>query len=70
VSPRRGDGGPWVGDEVRDAGTGRSAVVTDVRGGSYVLRPVYGGGPHWLVADPARLTVPMTSARRAAEGRI
>lgn len=61
---------PWVGDQVHDGTTGRSAVITDVRDGTYVLRPVHGGGAHWPAADPSRLTVTMTSAQRAAEGRI
>lgn len=45
---------PWVGDHVRDEASGRLAVVTDVRRGGYVLRPVQGPG-EWIAEDPARL---------------
>ncbi|MCZ1010868.1 hypothetical protein [Streptomyces lydicus] len=47
---------PWVGDLVRDEGTGRAGVVSDVRDGVYVLRPENGPG-HWLCDVPGRLTV-------------
>jgi hypothetical protein len=49
------DGMAWVGDEVHDAG--RTAMVTDVSGGTYVLRPLTGGGVEWTQEDPDRLTV-------------
>jgi hypothetical protein len=62
---------PRVGDQVHDASTGRTAVVTDVRrSAGYVLRPVHGGGAHWTVADPSRLTVTLSRERRRAEDRI
>ncbi|MEU9744304.1 hypothetical protein [Streptomyces niveus] len=35
---------PWVGDHVRDEVSGRLAILTDVRRGDYVLRPVQGPG--------------------------
>ncbi|MFC9431087.1 hypothetical protein [Streptomyces sp. NPDC056987] len=66
------DGKPWVGDEVHDAGTGRNGVLTDVRSGIYVLRPLH-GGPEWTSETDAELTVvvpldeapPRHSPRRA-----
>lgn len=52
------NGQAWVGDTVHDACTGRSAIVTDVRKGSeFILRPVWGDGPHWTAEDPRKLTV-------------
>lgn len=48
----------WVGDLVRD-GSGRRAIVTDVRAGGtvWVLRPPTGGGPHWETDGPNTLEV-------------
>lgn len=45
---------PWVGDQVRDPATGRSAILTDVRRGDVILRPVQGPG-EWVAEDPDRL---------------
>ncbi len=50
------NGAPWVGDQVRDEVTGRSAIVTDVRSGRYVLRALH-GVRQWTALDAARLTV-------------
>ncbi|WTZ46855.1 hypothetical protein OG241_42865 [Streptomyces sp. NBC_01390] len=47
----------WVGDEVRDEDTYRTGIVTDVCGGTYLLRPPTGGGAEWIQVDPDRLTV-------------
>jgi hypothetical protein len=48
--------GPWVGDLVRDPIEGRTATVSDVRGGTvYVLRAP--GRMEWHVDDPARLEI-------------
>ncbi|CAM5539729.1 hypothetical protein GCM10010230_20300 [Streptomyces narbonensis] len=48
----------WVGDLVRD-GTGRRAIVTDVRAGGtvWVLRPPTGGGPNWETDAPDTLEI-------------
>lgn len=51
------DGRAWVGDEVRDDDAGRTGMVTDVSGGTYLLRPLAGGGREWPQEDPDRLTV-------------
>ncbi|MFC4609705.1 hypothetical protein ACFO9E_18070 [Streptomyces maoxianensis] len=48
--------GPWVGDQVHDEDTGRDGIVTDVRGGRYVLRPLY-GMDEWENENAERLTV-------------
>jgi hypothetical protein len=69
MTGRRAPGVPWVGDRIHDAGTGRAAIVTDVQNGTYVLRPVHGGGAHWAVADPARLTITVTREQRRTEDR-
>ncbi|MYW08733.1 hypothetical protein GT034_10310 [Streptomyces sp. SID2563] len=52
----------WVGDLVRD-GSGRPAIVTDVRAGGtvWVLRPPAGGGPHWETDDPRTLEIRVRS---------
>lgn len=48
--------GPWVGDLVRDPVAGRTATLTDVRGGTvYVLRAP--GQVEWDAEDPARLEI-------------
>lgn len=59
---------PWVGDHVRDDVSGRPAIITDVRRGDYVLRPVQGPG-EWIAEDPARLRfiAPATLPRRTPE---
>lgn len=49
-------GKPWVGDKVRDEDAEREGIITDVRGGVYVLRPLYGMG-EWTSEDADRLTV-------------
>lgn len=63
---------PWVGDHVRDEVSGRPAIITDVRRGDYVLRPVQGPG-EWIAEDPARLRLIAPAAlprrARAAGGR-
>jgi len=51
------NGKAWVGDEVYDEDAGRTGVVTDVFGGTYILRPLAGGGVQWTQDDPDRLTV-------------
>ncbi|MEV8406422.1 hypothetical protein AB0R12_11550 [Streptomyces niveus] len=43
-----------MGDHVRDEVSGRLAILTDVRRGDYVLRPVQGPG-EWIAEDPTRL---------------
>ncbi|WP_274029434.1 hypothetical protein [Streptomyces sp. MMBL 11-1] len=35
---------PWVGDKVHDISQGRTGIITDVRQGKYILRPVFGMG--------------------------
>ncbi|MFE2941058.1 hypothetical protein ACFXKG_18635 [Streptomyces sp. NPDC059255] len=67
------DGKVWVGDQIHDKATDRDGIVTDVRSGTYVLRPLYGGGKEWTAEDGGTLTVvvpldeapPRHSPRRA-----
>ncbi|AJE83851.1 regulatory protein [Streptomyces albus] len=59
-----------VGDQIRDVNADRSGIVTDMSDGTYVLRPVHGGGTWWTVSDPTHLEVTMTREQRAAEGRV
>jgi hypothetical protein len=51
------NGRPWVGDQVTDTATGREAVITDVRQGVYVLRPLRGPVITWTVDCDAHLTL-------------
>ncbi|GAA3873286.1 hypothetical protein GCM10023084_27820 [Streptomyces lacrimifluminis] len=51
------DGKPWVGDQVYDHGAGKGAIVTDVRDGTYLLRPLCGGGQAWTVPSDENLSV-------------
>lgn len=51
------NGKPWVGDQVTDTTTGRKAVITDVRQGVYVLRPVRGPVLTWTATSDAHLTL-------------
>ncbi|MFJ2174306.1 hypothetical protein ACIOHE_15510 [Streptomyces sp. NPDC087851] len=61
------DSRAWVGDEIHDERTGRTGIVTDVRSGTYVLRPIHGGG-EWTTENAGDLTVvvplPEPSRRR------
>jgi hypothetical protein len=59
------EGTPWVGDQVRDEDADRDGIITDVRGGIYVLRPIYGLG-EWTNenADRLTVTVPRQEPRR------
>ncbi|MGW2926436.1 hypothetical protein ACWC8S_16130 [Streptomyces fungicidicus] len=52
---------PWVGDQVYDSHTDREGVITDVRNGTYILRPLHGfWSPTWTAhsADGLEITVP------------
>ncbi|QHA04618.1 hypothetical protein GQF42_16135 [Streptomyces broussonetiae] len=55
---------PWVGDQVHDEDAGREGVVTDVQGGTYILRPLAGGGGEWASTTPKRLRVTVPRSRR------
>ena len=66
------DGKAWVGDQIHDERTGRDGIVTDVRSGTYVLRPLYGGGTEWTTETSGDLTVVVPledTPRRAAPRR-
>ncbi|MEU3520626.1 hypothetical protein ABZ770_36135 [Streptomyces sp. NPDC006654] len=49
----------WVGDQVWDPAVDREAVVTDVQGGVYYLRPVLMWAVRWTV-DPDKLEITVT----------
>ncbi|MFI0899389.1 hypothetical protein [Streptomyces sp. NPDC020983] len=51
------NGKPWVGDQVTDKATGREAVITDIRQGVYVLRPVRGPVVTWTADSDEHLTL-------------
>ncbi|MEV7867503.1 hypothetical protein AB0P17_15680 [Streptomyces sp. NPDC088124] len=50
------DGKVWVGDQIHDKAADRDGIVTDVRSGTYVLRPLH-GGPEWTAETATELTV-------------
>jgi hypothetical protein len=55
----------WVGDQVYDGNAGKEGIVTDVKGGAYILRPVR---PHWgetwTAANAEKLTVTVPRLER------
>ncbi|MFI0939123.1 hypothetical protein [Streptomyces sp. NPDC021020] len=51
------NGKPWVGDQVTDKSTGREGVITDIREGVYVLRPVRGPVSEWTAHSDEHLAV-------------
>ncbi|MFF3453726.1 hypothetical protein ACFYXH_05230 [Streptomyces sp. NPDC002730] len=53
-----------MGDQVHDEAAGRDGIVTDVRGGTYVLRPLLGPG-EWTAENNEKLTVtvPLPTSR-------
>ncbi|MFB7111714.1 hypothetical protein [Streptomyces sp. NPDC056291] len=60
------DGKAWVGDQVFDEDAQREGIVTDVKNGVYLLRPLAGGGAGWLSSTPdqLRVTVPRGEGAR------
>jgi hypothetical protein len=62
------DGRAWVGDQVTDGAAGRAAIVTDVRQGLYVLRPLHGTATEWTADSDEQLTV--TVPREDRQHRI
>ncbi|MFF9210501.1 MULTISPECIES: hypothetical protein [unclassified Streptomyces] len=61
---------PWVGDQVHDANADREGVITDVKNGLYILRPVHRyWGETWTAADPEKLTITMSRQERLQNRR-
>ncbi|MGW5198658.1 hypothetical protein [Streptomyces spiralis] len=61
---------PWVGDQVHDAHADREGVITDVKSGTYILRPVHRyWGETWTASDPEKLTVTMSREERLRKRR-
>ncbi|MFJ3497754.1 hypothetical protein ACIPPJ_29770 [Streptomyces sp. NPDC086091] len=61
----------WVGDQVWDEDAGKEGVVTDVRGGVYVLRELYTWALTWTApgGDRLRVTVPRLERLRRRRAR-
>ncbi|WP_405815582.1 hypothetical protein OG241_13680 [Streptomyces sp. NBC_01390] len=59
------DGKAWIGDEVYDEDAGRTGIITDVRSGVYILRPVSGGGAEWTSDNSDRLTIKVPREKQA-----
>ncbi|MET9222209.1 hypothetical protein ABZX65_26055 [Streptomyces sp. NPDC003300] len=51
------NGRAWIGDQVRDETVKREGIVTDVRQGTYVLRPLHGTAPEWTANSDDQLTI-------------
>jgi hypothetical protein len=54
----------WVGDTVYDPNADRHGIVTDVKNGLYVLRPVDMWWGTWTARDPDKLEVTLTREER------
>ncbi|MCT9077890.1 hypothetical protein [Streptomyces fulvoviolaceus] len=54
----------WVGDQVHDANADREGIVTDVKGGTYVLRPVYMWSGTWTAPSDKGLEVTVSREER------
>ncbi|GGV85689.1 hypothetical protein [Streptomyces griseoloalbus] len=65
-----GEKSPWVGDQVYDANADREGVISDVRNGTYILRPVHSyWGQTWTAPDPEKLTVTVPRKERIKRER-
>ncbi|MFG1806202.1 hypothetical protein [Streptomyces sp. NPDC049040] len=51
------DGKAWLGDQVRDEVAERDGIVTDIRQGLFVLRPLYRSTEEWTADSDEQLTV-------------
>lgn len=58
------DGRAWVGDQVRDETAERDGIVTDLRQGLYVLRPLHGSRGEWIADSDEQLTVTVPRENR------
>lgn len=59
------EGRAWVGDQVHDSVAGRDGIITDVSGGTYLLRPVHGRVAEWTADTEEQLTVTVPLGQRA-----
>ncbi|MER6112448.1 hypothetical protein [Streptomyces hirsutus] len=60
----------WVGDQVYDANADKEGVVTDVKNGTYVLRPLHGyWGHNWTAPNAEELTVTVPRQERVKQAR-
>ncbi|WP_328981791.1 hypothetical protein OG258_20055 [Streptomyces mirabilis] len=57
-------GKPWIGDQVYDHEAERNGIITDVQGGTYVLRPLAGGGAEWTAPSDEKLSVSVPRPER------
>ncbi|MFD0210794.1 hypothetical protein ACFVH9_17075 [Streptomyces hirsutus] len=61
---------PWVGDQVHDANADKEGVVTDVKNGTYILRPVHSyWGQTWTASDAEVLTITVSRLERIKRER-
>ncbi|MEU6449577.1 hypothetical protein [Streptomyces sp. NPDC046979] len=61
--------GAWVGDQVFDEMAGKEGVVTDVKGGLFILREVYAWALTWTAEDSEKLTVTVPREERLKRRR-
>ncbi|MFI1409434.1 hypothetical protein ACH4Y0_05810 [Streptomyces sp. NPDC020707] len=61
--------GAWVGDQVWDEVAEKEGVVTDVQGGTFVIRELYTWALTWTAPSKDRLTVTVTREERMRRRR-
>lgn len=54
----------WVGDQVWDEDADKEGIVTDVKGGTFVLHEVYARALTWTAPGPERLKITITREER------
>ncbi|MFJ3665092.1 hypothetical protein ACIPSE_01410 [Streptomyces sp. NPDC090106] len=54
----------WVGDQVHDSNAGREGIVTDIRAGTYVLRPLHSWTDLWTAPDVGCLEITVSREER------
>lgn len=59
----------WVGDRVYDPHADREGIITDVKGGVYILRPPSTWAGTWTAHDPAQLKVTLSREERLKQRR-
>ncbi|WTB90845.1 hypothetical protein OIE99_22700 [Streptomyces cellulosae] len=61
---------PWVGDQVYDANADKEGVITDVKNGTYILRPInHHWGETWTALNAEHLTITLSRKERIKQAR-
>ncbi|QWA20336.1 hypothetical protein [Streptomyces osmaniensis] len=59
----------WVGDQVHDGIADREGIITDAKGGMYVLRPVFTWAGTWTAPDDKEMTLTLSREQRPRRRR-